>query len=321
MKKTISLLLVITLLLSIMGCANHGVKKKINITVITKATDTDFWRAVEGGCNAAASEYNIDLIFQGPMDEEDYEMQNRMLEEAISKKTDAIVLSAIDKEKSLEVIEKAAKGGIHIVIIDSGINSDIPEVVISTDNYASGKKAAVAMLKDTSKVLKIGIVNFAQGTANGQEREQGFTDMIKEQDNAQIIGKVSVESNLESAKSGTLELLEQYPEINAVVAFNEYTTVGAASALSEAGVGENVRMIGFDNNITTIGLLEEGVIDGLLVQNQFAIGYLGVESAYNLIAEKNIDKKEIYMEATLVEQDNLFEESIQKIVFPVENLN
>jgi ribose transport system substrate-binding protein len=295
----------VLLMISLKGCSRLGTQDKAQITVITKATDTDFWQAVRNGCNSAASEYNVDLLFQGPDGEEDFETQNRLIEEAIERESDAIVLSAIDRDHS-------------IVIIDSGINSDIPEVIISTDNYASGKKAGEAMVEGASETLRIGIVNMAGGTANGQERELGFTDVIENIEDAEIIGKVSVDSNMESARQGTLELLEHYPEINAVIAFNEYTTVGAGTAIEEAGLGNKIKMIGFDNNTIAIELLKNGTIDGLLVQNQFAIGYLGVENAYNLINGKYIDDRDIYMEATLVNLDNLFEESIEKLVFPVE---
>jgi ribose transport system substrate-binding protein len=318
MKKIVRLFLAVLLVISLPGCSRLLKQDKVQITVITKATETDFWRAVRNGCNSAAGEYNVNLIFQGPEGEEDYKTQNQMLEEAIDRGTGAIILSAIDREKSTKIVEKAAARGIYVVIIDSGINSTIPEVIISTDNYASGKKAAQAMAEEKTGPLNIGIVNMAQGTANGQEREKGFTDTIELLDGAQITGKVSVDSNLDSAKQGTYDLLEKYPEINALVAFNEYTTLGAGTALSEMELGNKIKMYGFDNNNTAIQLLEEGNIDGLMVQNQFAIGYLGVEAAYNLITERYIAEREIYMEAALVERNNLFEEGIQKIVFPVE---
>lgn len=321
MKKRMYLFLILLNLLFFCGCGTVGVQEKVHITVITKATETDFWRAVKNGCNAAASEYNVELVFQGPSNEEDYETQNRMIEDAVKQGTKAIVLSAIDSKKSLEVIEKAVQRGIYIVIIDSGIDSDIPEVIISTDNYSSGESAAKAMLLGKEGPLKIGIVNFAQGTANGQEREQGFIDTIQKDGTAEIIGKVSVDSNLESAQNGTKQLLDQYPELNAIIAFNEYTTLGVGSAIAKAGLGETIKVIGFDNNNTAIELLEDGAIDGLMVQNQFAIGYLGVECAYNLIADKAVPEREIYMDVTLVERENLFEEGIQKIVFPVDNSN
>ncbi|MFV0363568.1 MAG: substrate-binding domain-containing protein [Suipraeoptans sp.] len=321
-KKVISIISMIILCSTLfIGCKSFSVQGKALITVITKTTETDFWRAVKGGCNAAANEYNVDMIFQGPDNEEDFEAQNKMIEDAIENGTQAIVLSAIDQDKSIEVIEKAAARGIYIVIIDSGINSGIPEVIISTDNYAAGEKAGEAMLNVAYTELKIGMVNFAQGTANGQEREEGFTDVIEKAKGAQIVGKVSVDSNLESAKKGTFELIKEHPEINAIIAFNEFTTLGAGSAVDDLGLSNSIKVIGFDNNNTAIGLLEDGVIEGLMVQNQFAIGYLGVESAYNLIAERYIEEREIYMEVTLVDSTNLFEENIQKIVFPLENNN
>lgn len=53
----------------------------------------------EKGALSAATEFNIDITFEGPDNEEDYETQNRMIENAVSRNVGAIILSAIDYEK------------------------------------------------------------------------------------------------------------------------------------------------------------------------------------------------------------------------------
>ena len=74
-------------------------------------------------------------------------------------------------------------------------------------------------------------------------------------------------------------------------------------------------MIGFDNNPVSIQMLEDGIVDALIVQNPFAIGYLGVEEAYYLSRGQS-SKENIYTKTVVITKDNMFQEDNQKIVFP-----
>ncbi|MHB8061162.1 MAG: substrate-binding domain-containing protein, partial [Ruminiclostridium sp.] len=65
--------------------------------------------------------------------------------------------------------------------------------------------------------------------------------------------------------------------------------------------------------------LEKGNIDALIVQNPFAIGYLGIENAYNLIRKNKKPESVIYTDTTLITRENMFDEANQKILFPIES--
>ena len=143
-----------------------------------KSTESAFFKAVSAGANAAGTEYNMDILFEGPENEEDYETQNDMIRKAVREGYDAIVFSAIDYNASSKTIEEAAKAGVQIIGIDSDVNSDKVKCRIGTDNYEAGKMAAKAVLNCEDENLNIGIVNFDQNTKNGQERERGLREGI-----------------------------------------------------------------------------------------------------------------------------------------------
>ena len=101
-----------------------------------------------------------------------------------------------------------------------------------------------------------------------------------------------------------------------IIAFNEPTSVGAARAVRDLGLEEDVWLVGFDSNVETVDLLQSGVVDVLIVQNPYAMGYLGVESAYKLLAGQTDEVESTVDTATvLVTRENMFTPDCQKALF------
>lgn len=294
------------------GCASSdGIGE---IAVIVKATDSDFWRSVSDGVKAASTEYNVTTTFTGPDNEEDYLTQNSMIVSAVARGVDAIVVSAIDYELSADAIDAAAAAGVRVIMIDSGVDSDKTECFIGTDNSEAGRLAGEAAMNlfPGGKAV-IGLVNCESEAENLVERERALKAFIAE-NNGTIAGEVSVPSDTESARLGALELISEHPEINVLVGFNEWSTLGIGFAIREKGLSESVSAVGFDNNIISVGMLETGEMDVLLVQNPFAIGYLGVQCAVELLSGNRVS--ELTQTATsVITKDNMFDSGNQRILF------
>ena len=314
-KKIISLLLSLAIALGLCACTKTN--EKIYIAVIAKAINSDFWHNVKNGVYSAATEYNVSVTFEGPENEEDYEAQNAMIENAVKDGADAIVLSAIDYNKSVDMVNAAVRAGVKVITIDSDLNSDMVSLFIGTDNIAAGKAAAKAATDGFAKEanIYIGLVNYNADTDNGNQREEGFREYLSSVPNAQIIASVTAESNEESATAAAKKLLNQDSRINVIVGFNEWMTLGIGNAVKELGLSEKVRAVGFDSNITSVGMLETGEMDALTVQNPFAMGFLGVENAAALVSGESIQEGELYTAVTTVTKENLFDDDIQKILF------
>lgn len=376
-KIAILCLLVAVTGIIILSCSGESSPQdSYKIAVIAKSTVSDFWQNVRRGVKAAATEYNIEISFDGPENEEDYVAQNEMITSAVARGVDVIVLSAIDYYESVDAVNAAVAAGVKVVMIDSGVDSDRISSFIGTDNYGAGRLAGEAALDavikmhngddsnaesitdssaesitdskadskseskadskadtelnggdvtksndisnndggdiDYSRII-IGLVNYDPNSANGQEREAGLR-AVAEENGATVAGVVNVDSNIESATAGAIELLSEHPEINVIVGFNEWTTLGVGYAVEQLGLADTVAAVGFDSNVVSIGMLETGEMDALIVQNPFAIGYIGVQTAYELLNNGEVDET-ILTSATVVTRENMFSESIQRILF------
>lgn len=315
-KKYLSFLMCCILLsVVVFGCGKETNTEKLYVAVIAKSKESAFWKSVYSGVNAASNEYNLDFSFWGPDSEENVEEQTAYIEEAIEAGADAIVLSAIDYDGCAEAVDKAANAGIYVIVIDSDVNSGKISMRVSTDNYAAGESIGDIVLGLDKEKLNVGIVNFDVHSANGQEREKGFRDAVAGDERVNIVETINVESSIASSSSGTKSLVSEHPEINVIVTLNEWTTLGVGYAIHDLNLNGKVTVIGFDNNTAALGMLENGEIYALIVQNPFAMGYLSIEGAYNLINKNNISDTKIYTDTTVITKDNMYFEENQKILF------
>lgn len=319
-KILISLFVLCFAIVCFIGCTHtttqsaHG-----KVAVITKGSDSDFWSDLKSGAVSAATEYNLELTVEGPDNESDCEAQNKLIRNAISRRVDVIVLSAIDYNNTAPAVQEAVDSGIKVIMIDSNVNVKNTQSFIGTNNIQAGKKAGEAvekLCKDKGKIY-IGVVSSGENTENNNERQQGFADYIGTLENAEIVKTVYVSSDQDNATAEAKRLLTEHPEINAVIGFNEWATLGVGMAISELNLADKVCGVGFDSNVKCVGMLETGEIDTLIVQNPFAIGYLAVSNAATLMSGKSIEPL-IETSVYVVDRSNMFNKDVQKVLFSFE---
>ncbi len=315
-KSLLCIFLCAILVLQLCACSGTSIQEKKEIAVIVKSQNSEFWQTVKKGVEAAATEYNVSITFEGPENEEDYMAQNTMIENAVSRGVDAIVLSAIDYDRCANAVTAAAQKGIKIVAIDSTVRSSAVNMFIGTDNVAAGETAAQAAVQGFSPNdrISIGIINCDGSTENGQRREEGIKAYIKNIENAEIVEVLNVDSSVESATNGAINLLTNYPKINVLIGLNEFMTLGIGNAIQKLSLADQIHTVGFDSNVVSIGMLESGEMDALIVQNPFSIGYLGVQHAVDLI-EGNATEMTVYTQTSLITKENMFDEENQKLLF------
>ena len=309
------LLLLAALLLSACG-HTEGRAAQYKIYLITKSTSTEFWRSVFAGANAARAEYNVNLVIRGPDTEENYAGQNMYIQEAIRNHADAIVFSAISYTENAAAIDEAAEAGIKIVVIDSDVNSSRVSARIGTDNIQAGRITAAAALDTDEQHLSVGIVNFAQFSRNGEEREIGLREQLEKDPRVEEICTVNSLTDHDAARESATELLREHPEINILIGLNEPLGVGVAEASEELKLKDRVRVISFDSNIRCIELLRHGDVSALIVQNPYAMGYLGVETAWKILEGQSFRPDQLIDTATsIITQENMFSVEGQKALF------
>src|SRR5881396_187486 len=101
-----------------------GSQAKKTIAVIPKGTTHEFWKSIHGGANKAAKDYKVEIIWKGPLKEDDREDQIKVVEDFVTRGVSGIVLAPLDDTALRKPVEDAVKAGIPVVIIDSDLKSD-----------------------------------------------------------------------------------------------------------------------------------------------------------------------------------------------------
>jgi len=322
MKKIIIFSLILIFVTAFCSCSNSSLSstddKPLVIKMIVKKYDHAFWSVVKMGADAAAKEFNVIVEFDGPTDEEDIDGQIRMVEAAIDNKVDALVLAASDYNKLVPVTEKAKKTGIPIIIIDSNINSKNIDSFIGTDNIDAGKKLGESLVNVVGTNCDIAIVSFVKGAASATEREVGLENTLSLYPDINVLSKIYCNSDEKIAQQLTTELINEFPQIDAFVCLNAYGTVGTARSVVALNKENIIKIIGFDSTPSEITYLENDVIQSLVIQNPFSMGYLGVKYAIDKINHLSIPKI-VKTPSTVINKQNMYLPENQKLVFPFVN--
>lgn len=308
MKK---LACVLCLLAAASGC---GRQEKKRIAVIPMGRAHIYWQSIHAGAEKAARELNVEIVWNGPATETDYSGQLQIADAMINQRVDAIAIAPIDRTAMVSVVERAAREKIPVVIFDSGINTRNFVAQVATDNYRGGVVGAERIGKILNGKGKVAMVAVQPGSTSTMQREQGFEDTLRKSYPAiQIVDKRYGMADFAQSLTVSENMLTAHPDLDALFASNESSTVGAAQALK--GRKGHVRLVGFDSSPTLLEDLQSGLIDSLVVQDPFRMGYDSVRAAVKKLSGGTPEKIQ-NLPPLLVTKDNLNDPAVQAQLKP-----
>ncbi|MFC5451356.1 substrate-binding domain-containing protein [Paenibacillus aestuarii] len=290
-------------------------EQKKHLEVVLRSQEGDYWKTVKMGAEVAAKEFDVTLDFRAPGDEADVKGQIALVEQSISIRPDAIVLAANDYNDLSDVVDQAAHAGIPVITIDSAVNSKSIRSFIGANNYEAGQLAGKQLVKLIGASGDIAIVSFKQGERNAEQREQGLLEEITKYPNIKVLDKVYSLTDRELAGQLTWQIIQQFPQLDGIIALNEISSIGVADEIQNLGLQGKVKIITFDNTSDELELLQEGVIQSTIVQNPFSIGYLGVKNAVDALKGRKIANR-VDTGFRAIDLDNMFWSDNQKLLFP-----
>ncbi len=290
----------LTLLLSgLAGCGSSGDSdSRLVIAVIPKGTTHEFWKSIEAGAHQAqrdlaASGVQIDVIWKGPLRENDREQQIQVVEGFLSQGVNGMVLAPLDDKALVRPVEEAATAGIPTVIIDSDLDSQKTVSFVATDNFKGGQLAAQRiseLLPDGGNVI---LLRYQEGSASTRNREEGFLARLGESPNLQLISADQYAgATRETAKQASENVLNRFgDEVDAIFCPNESSTAGMLLALQDREKTGKVVFVGFDAATALLDALEAGDLQALVVQNPFQMGRLGVQTMVEHLRGQAVPKR------------------------------
>jgi len=318
MKKNLPIILVLLLIAVLfiaIGILNKGKSPgKRRIAVIPKGTTHIFWQSVREGAEKAGDEAGVDIIWSGPERESDREKQIQIVNDFIVSRISGVVLAPLDSQALVPCVERMFEGGVPCVIIDSAVDTDKYVSFAATDNYSGGVLAAQRMGQILNGTGKIIVVKYMPGSASTTNRENGFIETLKKEfPGIEIVDSQYGKDTVETALQATEDMLTKNTELDGLFACNASTAVGAMQALKSQRRSGKVKMVGFDTETALVAGLKEGVIDSLVAQNPFKMGYEGVKTVLAKLDGKEVPRR-IDTGVYLVTLDNLDTPEIRSLI-------
>ena len=295
---------------------------RLTIAVIPKGTSHVFWQSIHAGAEKAAQELGVQVIWRGPLREDERASQISEVEGFITRGVSGIVLAPLDDSALVAPVAEAVRAKIPVVIIDSGLKSSDYVSFVATDNRLGGRLAGEGLANLLPKGGKIVMIRYAEGSASTTEREEGFLEAIGKADNF-----ITLSSNqyggadVEGAYRKSEAVLNRFRAADGTLAIdgiftpNESVTHGMMRVLVDNAWAGKVKFIGFDASDTLVKALGDGYIDGLVVQNPVNMGYLGVKTMVAHLKGQPVEKR-IDTGVQLVTRDKMNDPAVKDLLHP-----
>jgi len=262
--------------LLVTGC---GRGKERTIAVVPKGTSHVFWVSVEAGARAAGKEFHATILWSGPQQETEYARQIEIVDSMIARHVDGLAVAAADRQILTGSLERAAREKIPVTVFDSGVDSEKFMTFVVTDNRAAGAMAARKLAELLGGKGTVAVMGHAPGSYSTMDRERGFTEaMAKEFPGVRIVATQFSMADPAKAMAGAENLLTAHPDLGGMFASSEPSSVGVARAVRARGLAGKVKLVAFDSTEGLKADEKDGVIQALVVQDPYKIGYEAVRT-------------------------------------------
>jgi ribose transport system substrate-binding protein len=294
--------------------------EKPTIPIIVKDTTSNYWQIVLAGARKAGKDLNVNVPELGAQSESDINGQISILENAVSGKPAAIVISPTQRAALGKPIDEAAKK-VKVIGIDSAADSKAFTSFLTTDNVQGGRIAADGLgeaikAKYGKAEGDVALITAIPGVGSLDERAKGFKEEIA----AKYPGLKLVADKVADGQATTglnimTDLITANPNLRGVFASNLIMAQGAGQAIAENKVADKIKLVGFDSDDKLIKLLTDGTIVALVVQDPYRMGYDGIKTA--LAASKG-EKVEANVDtgANLITKENMGSPRSQELLNP-----
>ena len=315
----------LALLIVLTGACNRAPAQnpgKLTIAVIPKGTSHVFWQSIHAGAAKAAQELGAEIVWRGPLREDDRASQVSEVEGFVTRGISGIVLAPLDDSALVAPVSDAVHNGIPVVIIDSALKGSDFVSFVATDNRQGGRLAGeglAALLPNGGKVV---LLRYAEGSASTNEREDGFLEAIAAHKNINVLSSNQYGgADVEGAYKVSEGMLHRFKNpdgslaVDGIFCPNESTTLGMLRVLEDSGWAGKVKFVGFDASESLVKGLSSGHIDALVVQDPVKMGYLGVKTLVAHIKGSPVEKR-IDTGVQLVTREKMTEPATNELLHP-----
>ncbi len=287
------------------SCGHSG--KTIDIALVTKALDSEWWQRVKTGAEQAAhAEPGVRLAVLAPEREVNIDQQVSILEDQITKHVAALAVAPAGVAEILPVLEKAKAAGIPVIIMDTDINWPSKLSYVGADNKHAGRLAGEYIVKLLGGKGEVAVIRGILGIATHEDRLAGFREAIAGAPGIDCVAVQPANSERALGMSVMENLLTTHPGLRAIFATNDQMALGAVEAIAARNLTGKVAVVGVDATGEALRAIDAGRLAADVAMHPEALGNKAVAAAIQAAKGEQVAKT-IDTGETLVTKENVKE--------------
>lgn len=259
------------------AAGNEGSRR---IGAVYMTMNNPFYTVIDNRLLLKVDSMGDTLLTRDP--ELDQDRQNQQIQDLLNEGIDLLVVTPVDCEGVLPALEKVRQAGVPIIVVDTpALDNSYAECTIWSDNYDAGVQCARDLMRrrDSASILLL-----EHNTARSAvDRIQGFLDTIAGNENYTIADRLECLGQLEIAMPETAAFLDRHGPVDAIMALNDPSALGALEALEERGMLGDTLVYGVDGTPEAKALIQDGVMTATAAQPVYRLGELAGEAAYQIL--------------------------------------
>lgn len=304
------------LLVLLLLCAGCGQVKETpprgtgvtRVTAVLPHDDLGYWTSVANGLRDAQADFPVDVKISFPSTNYSVPQMVELIKAATAARVNAIIVQGVEDNNYIAALENAREKGIEIVFVDTDLPDFPDHTYIGTDNYAAGRMLGERLVEAAGGgEARVGIISGAPGYPNLELRVQGFRDVISAYPEMEIL-------QMEYDQYDSLTFIEKYEALSEPeLGLDTLVCVEGTAAMTMGGMlekrAEGFRYVtGFDYSEESLAGLRRGMVDGLMIQQPYGMGYRCVEECARLAEGKQFNRRVIHLDTTFITAGDLDEE-------------
>ncbi|HUD85174.1 MAG TPA: sugar ABC transporter substrate-binding protein [Xanthobacteraceae bacterium] len=285
------------------------------IAVFTKNQNSPIFAALRAGAGVAAKNLGVEVVHYVPSTPDNVAEQNKLVDDAIKDKPDAIVFVPIDAAQATGAVAEINAANIPLINVNERLPAGNIAGYVGTDDVALAQETGRYLIKALGGKGNVAILDGPDSNLTAQGRAKGFRDAIKDAPDIKLLAGKSANYARAQGKQVTGEFLRSFAQLDGILAANDPMAIGAVDALKAAG--RKSLVVGINASREAMDLIKSGDTIGSGDYDTFVQGCIGVELAVRAI-KKESAPLEVMLKPLVIDKTNYgpFDQPFEKRACP-----
>jgi ribose transport system substrate-binding protein len=304
------------LVLALDLCLGCGHKGPATIMVITPTGGLEYWEDFNHAVEASAKATGIHTELAAPQSVTDYTEQVQMVETAIARHVQGIIVCPAHQLVLTSILQKAVQARIPVVVVGSPIalsESDFAAFV-GWDEAEAGRLAARRFVTLMGGRGEVGVVGVSPTVESSSVIERAFTEEIAKAPRVKLVGVKYGLSDWARARQAVLDLEAEHPKIKGIFTTDEFSTHAAAYAFDQSGQKRPL-LVGVSDELQDLNGLKTGRTDALIVTNPKELGAQAMQAMRAAIAGGSASNYSMQLPVYIVDKQNMYDNPVVSELF------